>query len=79
MSFVDLRVELPAHAQSFSVQVQTHWSVREIKEEIQRACPGSPQVHGQRIIWRGRILRDEEKAQDVWKVRPSNTGLSAIR
>ncbi|EKM59416.1 uncharacterized protein PHACADRAFT_114129 [Phanerochaete carnosa HHB-10118-sp] len=67
MSLMDLRVELPAHSQSFQVQVQGHWTVREIKAEIQRACPGAPHVDGQRVIWRGRILTDEERVGDIWK------------
>lgn len=69
MSLVELRVELPAYSRSFQVQVQNQWSVREIKEAIKRACPGAPQEHGQRIIWRGRILRDDERVKDIWKVR----------
>ncbi|PSR71828.1 hypothetical protein PHLCEN_2v12329 [Hermanssonia centrifuga] len=69
MAFVDLRVELPAFSYSFHVHVHRSWSVRDIKEEIMRCCPGEPRVDGQRIIWRGRFLRDEEKVQDVWKSR----------
>ncbi len=68
MAFVDLRVELPAFSYSFHVHVHRSWSVRDIKEEIMRCCTGEPRVDGQRIIWRGRFLRDEEKVQDVWKV-----------
>lgn len=69
MSAVELRVELPAYSYSFHVHVEPSWSILNVKEEIKRACPGSPQVDGQRVIWRGRLLRDEEKVQDVWKVR----------
>ena len=68
MSLIDLRVEVPAYSRSFQIQVQAQWSIRDIKEEIRRACLGGPQVDGQRIIWRGRILRDEERASDIWKV-----------
>ena len=68
MSLLELRVELPAQSRSFQIHVQSHWSIREIKEEIRRVCPGGPQVDGQRVIWRGRILRDEERVSDVWKV-----------
>lgn len=67
MSLVELRVEVPAYSRSFQVQVQAHWSIRDIKEEIKRACLGGPQVDGQRVIWRGRILRDEERVSDIWK------------
>lgn len=69
MSSVDLRVELPSYSYSFHIQVQPEWAIQDVKEEIKRVCPGSPQVDGQRVIWRGRFLRDDERVSDVWKVR----------
>ena len=69
MSSIELRVELPAYSYSFQIEVQTTWSIQAVKEEIKRVCPGSPQVDGQRVIWRGRFLRDDEQVKDVWKVR----------
>ena len=69
MSSVDLKVELPSYSYSFHVQVQPDWIVQDVKEEIKRVCLGSPEVDGQRVIWRGRFLRDEERVSDVWKVR----------
>ena len=41
---------------------------KDVKDEIKRVCPGSPRVDGQRVIWRGRLLRDEELVMDIWKV-----------
>ena len=78
MSSVDLKVELPSYSYSFHVQVQPDWIVQDVKEEIKRVCPGSPEVDGQRVIWRGRFLRDEERVSDVWKVRalPPSTQFS---
>ena len=69
MSSLDLRIEVPAYALSFQIQVQTEWSIRDVKEEIKRVCQGEPRVDGQRIIFRGRILRDEERVEDIWIVR----------
>lgn len=69
MSFSTLRVELPAYSHSFQVQVTPSSSVRDVKHEITKVCPGSPSPEGQRLIWRGRFLRDEEKLEDIWKVR----------
>ena len=69
MSIVELRVELPAYSRSFLVAVPTAYTVAELKREITRTCPGAPRADGQRIIWRGRILADEERVEDVWKVR----------
>lgn len=68
MSVVELRVELPAYSHSFLVQVSETSTISDLKAEIARICPGAPQVHGQRIIWRGRTLRDEENVSDLWKV-----------
>lgn len=69
MSVVQLRVELPTYARSFTIQVPDTCSVREIKEEISRACPGRPRVEGQKLIWRGRFLTDDESVETIWKVR----------
>lgn len=69
MSTASLRVELPAYSHSFEVQVTPVSTIRDVKLEIARVCPGSPSPVGQRLIWRGRFLKDEEKVEDVWKVR----------
>ncbi|KAK7049658.1 hypothetical protein VNI00_005689 [Paramarasmius palmivorus] len=67
MSLVQLRVELPTYAHSFTIQVPEIYTIRDVKQEIFNACPGAPQVSGQRIVWRGRYLSDEEKLEDLWK------------
>lgn len=69
MSMVQLRIELPTYARSFTIQVLDTCTVREIKEEISRACPGRPRVEGQKLIWRGRFLMDDESVETIWKVR----------
>ncbi|KAL4241415.1 Homocysteine-responsive endoplasmic reticulum-resident ubiquitin-like domain member 1 /2 [Abortiporus biennis] len=67
MSLVDLRVELPSFSQSFQVQVPESASVLDIKEAIKIKCPGNPSVDGQKLIWRGRFLKDTERLSEVWK------------
>lgn len=69
MSLVDLRVELSASSHSFQIQVPHHASILNVKQEIRRKCPGGPREDGQRVVYRGRFLRDEEKVADIWKVR----------
>ena len=69
MSFVQLRVELPAYAHSFLVQVPRSSTILDIKQEISKTCVGEPRVEGQRLIWRGRYLIDSERVDAVWKVR----------
>lgn len=76
MSSVDLRVELPAYSHSFQVRVQQQSSIQDVKQEIARLCPGGPRPDGQRLIWRGRSLSDEERVVDIWKV---NNAALAIR
>jgi hypothetical protein len=85
MSLVELRVELPAYAHSFVIQVPSTSSISDVKQEIFKTCIGRPRVDGQRIIWRGRYLVDHEKVDELWKVRslssllPSSPfGLSAV-
>lgn len=68
MSLVLLRVELPAYSHSFNVQIPLSATVLDIKQEISRLCPGNPRVDGQRLVWRGRYLADDERMIDLWKV-----------
>jgi hypothetical protein len=68
MAAIDIRIELPSYSHSFTVQVAPSATVSLVKEAIAAACTGGPRVEGQRIIWRGRVLRDEELVQDLWKV-----------
>ncbi|KAF8803663.1 hypothetical protein BYT27DRAFT_7109342 [Phlegmacium glaucopus] len=70
MSLVDLRVDLPAYARSLFLKVNASNSILQVKEEISRTCPGQPRPDGQRLIWRGRILADNETVDSLWKSEP---------
>lgn len=78
MSNISLKVELPAHAHSFQVQVAESASIANIKSEISKSCPGEPRVEGQRLIYAGRLLRDDEQIQDIWPVSPSHTSFTIV-
>ncbi|KAI0091887.1 hypothetical protein BDY19DRAFT_566084 [Irpex rosettiformis] len=67
MSAVSIRVELPAFSYSFQIQADAGWSIKDVKAEIQRTCTGTPRANGQRLIWRGRFLKDEESVKEIWK------------
>jgi hypothetical protein len=41
--------------------------VADLKTAIAERCPGQPKPNGQRIIWKGRIVVDEEVVGDIWK------------
>ncbi|KAJ3741303.1 hypothetical protein DFH05DRAFT_1545306 [Lentinula detonsa] len=77
LSLTPVRVELPAYGYSFTVNLSSSESsnVLAIKEAISLTCPGNPRIDGQRIIWRGRVLNDEEKVADLW---PEADGLRRI-
>jgi hypothetical protein len=68
MSVVNIRVDLPTHSHSFTVSVPSQSSVLQVKQEIYRTCSGQPQPDGQRLIWRGRLLSDDETVESLWKV-----------
>jgi len=68
MSLVQLRVELPAYGHSWIVHVPRSSTILDVKQEIFKTCTGGPQVEGQRLIWRGRYLVDNEKIDELWKV-----------
>lgn len=68
MSIVQLRIELPTYAHSFSIHVPDTCTILEVKKEISRICPGQPCVDGQKLIWRGRFLTDNEQVDTIWKV-----------
>ncbi len=67
-----IRVELPTYSHSFQVSVSSTGIVSDLKHEIEQVCPGNPRVHGQRLIWQGRVLSDDEKMLDIWRVRCSS-------
>jgi len=67
MAFLELRVDVPTHAHSFVIQIPISSTILGVKQEICRTCVGSPRVEGQRIIWRGRNLLDDERVEDIWK------------
>jgi hypothetical protein len=64
-----IRVELPTYSHSFQVSVPSVGTISDVKREIESVCVGNPRVLGQRLIWRGRFLGDDEKVLDIWKVR----------
>jgi hypothetical protein len=64
-----VRVELPTYSHSFQVSVPSTGTINDVKREIGNVCVGNPRVQGQRLIWRGRFLGDDEKVLDIWKVR----------
>ncbi|KAG7449353.1 uncharacterized protein BT62DRAFT_1073832 [Guyanagaster necrorhizus] len=66
MSLVELHVELPAYAHSFTVNVDSGSTILAVKEQIQAVCTGRPRVDGQRLIWRGRALADHERLDAIW-------------
>ncbi|KAK0487037.1 hypothetical protein EDD18DRAFT_1360244 [Armillaria luteobubalina] len=66
MSLVELHVELPAYAHSFTVSVDSGSTILAVKEQIQAVCTGRPRVDGQRLIWRGRALADHERLDAIW-------------
>ncbi|KAJ1311916.1 hypothetical protein OPQ81_010376 [Rhizoctonia solani] len=41
--------------------------VADLKTAIAEQCPGQPKPNGQRIIWKGRVVVDEEVVGDIWK------------
>ena len=63
-----IRVELPTYSHSFQVSVPSIGTVYDVKCQIESVCVGNPRVLGQRLIWRGRFLGDDEKVLDIWKV-----------
>lgn len=71
MSIVQLRIELPTYARSFTIQIPDTCTILQVKEEISRTCPGRPRVDGQKLIWRGRFLADDENVESIWKVSMS--------
>ncbi|EUC59008.1 transmembrane protein, putative [Rhizoctonia solani AG-3 Rhs1AP] len=41
--------------------------VADLKTAIAEQCPGQPRPNGQRIIWKGRVVVDEEVVGDIWE------------
>lgn len=69
VSPVVIRVELPAYSYSFNIRVPESAAVLDVKQAISSVCIGHPRPDGQRVIWRGRYLDDQEKISELWPVR----------
>jgi Ubiquitin family len=65
MSNISIRVELPGHHHSFLLEVPNASTIHNIKTEIAKTCPGGPRIEGQRLIYGGRLLRDDEHVRDI--------------
>ncbi|KAG9077114.1 hypothetical protein FRC06_009089 [Ceratobasidium sp. 370] len=58
----------PTHTKApLTLAVPPGAKVADLKTAIAERCPGQPKPNGQRIIWNGRIVVDEEVVGDVWK------------
>lgn len=66
---VVIHVELPAYSNSFDIAVPESATVLDVKQTISSVCIGRPQPEGQRVIWSGRCLDDQEKIGELWPVR----------
>jgi hypothetical protein len=67
-----IRVELPSHSYVFTIVVPENNTIAAVKEAIKLQCAGEPREEGQRLIHRGRILRDNETVKDIWKDQVRN-------
>ncbi|CAE6437525.1 unnamed protein product [Rhizoctonia solani] len=63
-----------------TVAVPAGARVADLKTVIAEQCPGQPKPNGQRIIWKGRIVVDEEVVGDIWKASlfPSWAAISSL-
>ncbi|KAG8790231.1 hypothetical protein FRC12_012437 [Ceratobasidium sp. 428] len=62
----------PTHTKApLTLAVPPGAKVADLKTAIAERCPGQPKPNGQRIIWNGRIVVDEEVIGDIWK--PGNS------
>ncbi|KAH9938520.1 uncharacterized protein B0H18DRAFT_967535 [Fomitopsis serialis] len=64
---VDIRIELPTYSRSFTVHAGPSSTIRDVKHEITKVCPGSPGADGQRLIHKGRFVNDHELVGEIWK------------
>ncbi|KAG8916096.1 hypothetical protein FRC01_003376, partial [Tulasnella sp. 417] len=68
-----ITVILPSQSITFKVPINPSATVNDLKNVIHNSCPGRPAQSGQRIIWKGRFLKDEEVVEDV-VVKNGGTG-----
>ncbi|KAF8597755.1 hypothetical protein BDV93DRAFT_527159 [Ceratobasidium sp. AG-I] len=58
----------PTHTKApLTLAVPSGARVADLKTAISERFPGQPKPNGQRIIWKGRIVVDEEVVGDIWK------------
>ena len=69
MTVTNIQVHLPSFSHALRVSVPSDSTILHLKQEIFRTCIGSPNTAGQRIIYKGRVLDDNEIVSQVWRVR----------
>ena len=65
---IAITIELPQIAHTFSITVAPGATIRDVKDAVSQECEGRPRAEGQRLIAKGRVLRDEERVEELWLV-----------
>ena len=65
---IAITIELPQIARTFSITVAPGATIRDVKDAVSQECEGRPRAEGQRLIAKGRVLRDEERVEELWLV-----------
>ena len=52
----------------FPIKCETIWTVKELKSNITNLYPGKPTVESQKIIYAGKLLKDDQILKDLFEV-----------
>ncbi|KDQ14641.1 hypothetical protein BOTBODRAFT_32398 [Botryobasidium botryosum FD-172 SS1] len=62
-----LNVLLPSHSHSLTLSLPSQATIADLKHAIFDQCTGRPRPHGQRVIWKGRVVSDTEVVGEIWQ------------
>lgn len=71
MSEIALKIKT-ANESAFNITIDPSSTVLQLKQKIASEGPGNVPVEQQRLIFAGKVLKDEEKLE-VYKVQEGNT------
>jgi hypothetical protein len=64
---ISIIIKNPSQPHDFRVDLPLRSSVLELKQSIEQNYPSKPRVDLQRLIFSGRLLRDEEPLSEVFR------------
>ena len=66
MTIVKINIKTPCQeSEDRELEAQSHWSVKNVKEEIEKQWSNHPRPADQRLVYEGKLLQDDAVLEDI--------------